>query len=87
MGQDMWKVWSEIKFTPVLRVLLLSQFSLKYVYVVGQSFFLSRVPIPNFMKYYQVSVSDTRPQAGRQKTDERTRSLLRLSLFYFVRNT
>jgi len=39
------------------------------------------------MKYYKVSVSVTRPQDGRRRADEQTRSLLRLLLFYFVKNT
>jgi len=68
MGQDMWNVWSEIKFTPVMRVLLLRRFSLNYMSLAN--FFLSRTPIPNFMNYYKMSVSDTKPQAGRRKTDE-----------------
>jgi len=68
-----------------MRVLLLSRFSLNFMSLA--IFFWSRIPIPNFMKYYQVSVSVTRPQDGRRKADERTRSLLRLLFFYFVKNT
>ena len=55
------------------------------LYVVGNFFFLSRIPIANFMKYHKVSFSDTRPQAGRRKTDERTTSLQKLLLFLFLK--